>query len=96
MTTATEITESVQSGVLKAIEATQRLTLEAVGAAASTVDSYLPERPALPFAAGLVNPQEIIDTGFGFAERLLSSQKAFLTELLATASKSKETKTKGA
>jgi hypothetical protein len=92
MTSASEIAETVQSGVLKAIEATQRLTLEAVGAVTSTIDSYLPERPAVPFAAGLVSPQEVIDRGFGFAERLLSSQRAFLSELVATAAKGKDAK----
>jgi hypothetical protein len=88
MTTATDITEAVQSGVLKALEASQRLTIEALTAVTSTIDGYLPELPELPFT-GVISPQELIDAGFGFTERLLSSQRAFLTELVTVAAKEK-------
>jgi|HubBroStandDraft_4_1064222.scaffolds.fasta_scaffold492755_1 hypothetical protein len=88
MTTATDITEAVQSGVLKALEASQRLTIEALTAVSSTIDGYLPEVPTLPFT-GVVSPQEVIDAGFGFTERLLTSQKAFLTELVSLATREK-------
>lgn len=88
MTTATDITEAVQSGVLKAIEASQKLTLEALSAVTSTVDGYLPELPSLPFT-GVVSPQEVVEASFGFTERLLSSQKAFLTDLLSLSAKEK-------
>jgi len=88
MTTATDITETVQSGVLKALETSQRLTIEALTAVTSTIDGYLPELPTLPFTS-VVSPQEIIDAGFGFTERLLTSQKAFLTELVTLAAKEK-------
>lgn len=86
MTTATEMTESVQDGVLKAIEVGQRLTVEAVSAAASTFDGVLPARAtaaAAPWAEGLPSPKELIETSFRFTERVLESQKAFLTELVA-------------
>ncbi len=86
MTTATEMTESVQDGVLKAIEVGQRLTVEAVSAAASTFDGVLPSgatAAAAPWAESLLNPKELIETSFRFTERVLESQKAFLTELVA-------------
>ena len=83
MTTATEITETVQDAVLKAIETGQRLTLEAFAAASSTFEGVMPERAATPFATTLVSPQETIDASFRFAERLLNSQKTFLSELAA-------------
>ena len=83
MTTATEMTESVQDGVLKAIEVGQRLTVEAVSAAASTFDGVLPARAAAaPWAEGLLSPKELIETSFRFTERVLESQKAFLAELV--------------
>ena len=81
MTTAAEFTETVQDGILKAIETGQRMTLEAVSVAASTFDGILPERPAVPFTTTLATPQEALDAGFTFAERLLDSQKKFLTEM---------------
>jgi hypothetical protein len=85
MTSATEISESVQDGFLKAIEVGQRLTVEALAAAASTVDGVLPARSYPTFGEGLVTPQEAIDSGFRFAERLLESQKSFVSELVAIA-----------
>ena len=85
MTTATEIAETVQDGILKAIETSQRLTLEAFSAFASTVDGMVPERPVLPFATAFATPQEAIDTGFRFAERLLVSQKSFFSQVAAIA-----------
>ena len=87
-TTTTDISDAVQSGVLKAIEAGQRLTIEALTAITSTIDGYLPERAALPFT-DVVSPTELIEAGFGFTERLLTSQKAFLTELVSLAGKNK-------
>ncbi len=85
MTTATEMTESVQDGVLKAIEVGQRLAVEAVGAAASTIDGVIPTRTsavATPWAEGLMSPKELIETTFRFTERVLESQRSFLTELV--------------
>ena len=89
MTTATEITETVQDAILKAIETGQRLTVEAFSAATSTLEGVLPERPTVPFASELGSPQETIDASFRFAERLLSSQKAFLSELATISMPSK-------
>ena len=85
MTTATELSESVQDGVLKAIEVGQRLTVEAVSAAASTMDGVLPARAVAPLSQGPITAQELIDTGFRFTTRLLDSQKAFLSELASVA-----------
>jgi hypothetical protein len=88
MTTATEMTESVQDGVLKAIEVGQRLTVEAVSAAASTFEGVLPARASTaaaataPWTEGLISPKELIETSFRFTERVLESQKAFLAELV--------------
>jgi hypothetical protein len=81
MKSATELTATVQDGIFKAIETSQRIALEAVGAAMSTLDGFIPETPAMPFAGKLGTPKEAIDSSFGFAERLLASQKSFLKEI---------------
>ena len=82
MSTVTDITETVQDGILKVIETGQRLTLEAVGTAVSTVDSLVPEQLKSPFGTKLVSPKEALDATFRFAEALLASQKSFLTEVV--------------
>jgi hypothetical protein len=79
--TTVEITETVQDGVLKAVETSQRWTLEAFRAAATSVDSVFPERPAVPFADRFPSPQEAIDVSFSFFEKLLEAQHSFLNEL---------------
>ncbi len=88
MTTATEITESVQDGVLKAIEVGQRIAVEAVSTAAATVDGMVPARTVAPLSQGPMTLQEVIDTTFRFTSRLLDSQKAFLSELTTVATPS--------
>jgi hypothetical protein len=85
MTTATEITESVQDGVLKSIEVGQRLTIEAVSAAASALDGVLPAKAVAPLSQAPITPQELLDASFRFTTKLLDSQKAFLTELARVA-----------
>lgn len=84
MPTITEITEAVQDGIMKVVETNQRLAIEAVTAAASTVDGVLPKASALPFES-LVSSKDVLAMSFGFAERLLESQKSFITELVAIA-----------
>jgi hypothetical protein len=83
MTTATDITESVQDGVLKAVEVGQRLTIEAVSAAASTMDGFLPTKAMPSLGEGVIEPRQAVDSGFVFLERLLDAQKSFVTELMA-------------
>jgi hypothetical protein len=81
MNTTTEITETVQDGVLKAFEVGQRLTVEALSAAVSTVDGVLPARPATPQWDGVPSPQELLDSSVRFSTRLLDAQKSFLAEV---------------
>jgi hypothetical protein len=85
MTTATEITETVQDGIMKVVETSQRLTLEALSAVVSTVDGIIPERPTMPFANTLVTPKQALDTTLRFADKLMASQKAFLAEIVTIA-----------
>jgi hypothetical protein len=83
MTTTIEITETIQDGMLKAIETSQRLTIEALSAGVSSLEGVLPSRPSLPFSSALSTPEETIATTFRFAESLLHAQKSFITELVA-------------
>lgn len=83
MTTTIEITESIQDGVLKALETSQRLTIEALSAGVSSLEGVMPMRPSVPFANALSTPEEAITATFRFAESLLQSQKSFLTELVS-------------
>jgi hypothetical protein len=83
MTTTIEITETIQDGLLKAIETSQRLTIEAMSAGVSALEDAVPSRPSMPFPSALATPEETIATTFRFAESLLQAQKSFMTEVVA-------------
>ncbi len=85
MTSTTEITESLQDGLIKALETSQRLTLEAFGAGVSSLKEVMPTGPVMPFATTMVTPEEAVNSTFRFAELLLESQKSFVAELVALA-----------
>jgi hypothetical protein len=85
MSTAIQLTESIQDRVINAVETSQRWTTSAVKAMTSTLDGFSATRTAVPFADSLPTPAETIKVSFGFAERLLSAQREFVTDLLALA-----------
>jgi hypothetical protein len=82
MTTALEITEKVQDGVLKAVETSQRWTLEALRTTTSAFDGVVPDTSKIPFADKLPSPAETIDLTFAFAGRLIEAQHAFVSSLV--------------
>ena len=75
-----ELTELMQDESLKAIEASQRLTVEAVSALSSTVERMVPEQFA-PFNVPVVSPKEAVAAGVRFTERFLDLQKDFVAQL---------------
>ena len=81
MTTVLELTETMQGGVVKAVEASQRWTLGALRTTTSAFDGAMPNMPKMPFADKLPTPKESVDVSFNFAEKLLKAQKSFLSEL---------------
>lgn len=85
MTSTMEITENLQDGIIKALETTHRLTLEAVGAGMSSLKQVLPNVPSVPFAPNMVTPEEAINSTFRFAEMFVESQKSFINELVELA-----------
>lgn len=87
MPTALEITNSVQDGVVKAVETSQRWTLGATRKTADTFDGMIPDAPKLPLVDRLPSPQQAVDAGFGFVERILATQRAFASEMAALATR---------
>jgi hypothetical protein len=78
------LTESIQDGVLTAVETTQRWSVEAVKTVTSTFDRFAPPMPPLPFLDSVASPQESTKLGFDFAERLLHANRVFVGDLLST------------
>jgi len=80
--TALEMTEKVQDGVMKAVQTSQRWTLDALKTTSAAFDGVMPDMSKIPFADKLPSPAETIDLTFAFAGRLLEAQHAFLSTLV--------------
>jgi len=88
-TTATDYAQTAQETTLKTIRQGQQAIVEGVRAWASAAEKAIPETPALPavpYADQLPSPQDIVQTGFEFAEQLLKSQRQFAEGILDAAS----------
>jgi hypothetical protein len=82
-----DITKTTQDQFLSAMGAVQDTMVEGYAKWAGTVSRLIPARvtsmvPEVPY---LPKPTEAMDLSFGFAEKLLASQKAFAQKLVATA-----------
>lgn len=79
-----ELSRKSQNQVLDAVSSVQSTVASGYTKLNAVVTGLLPKSlpvlPSLPFAP---KPAEVIALGFGFAEKLLASQKAFVNELLA-------------
>ncbi len=97
MTAATALTESIQDSVLAAVENSQRWTAGAFKAFTSTLDGFTgaPLRPAVQRRPAHAR-EDAMKVSFGFAERLLAANRAFVSELLGIASAPASTPTTAA
>jgi hypothetical protein len=93
--TVTELTQTVQEQTLAAIRQGQQAIVEGVRVWAAAAESTVPSVPAVPFAAELPTPHELLVSSFGFAQQLLDTQREFVEGLLAAASPVRDQATKG-
>lgn len=82
MTTYLEVSKAAQDQILATIKQGQELTLAGVELWASSVSPLANgEKLAVPFEAPA--PKDVVANTFGFAEKLLASQKAFAEKIVA-------------
>ena len=81
-TAVQEITETVQQQVLDAIRFGQDTTIDAVKSLVEVVQPYVPDLVKLPYLRD-VEPKQVVEATFGFVEKILETQKEFVTNLLA-------------
>jgi hypothetical protein len=84
---ANTVTEELQGQVLSTVRRSQEIALEAIKTIVDTVQSITPKIPSvdLPFAEKLPKPQDVVASGYDFAEQLLSSQRKFADEVVKAA-----------
>lgn len=85
VTPLAELSKKSQDQVLGAVTSVQNTVATGYtklgGIVTGLLPKSLPSVPAVPFAP---KPAEVVELSFGFAEKLLASQKAFVGKLLAS------------
>lgn len=84
MNTYLELSKTAQEQALAAIEQSQELTLAGVELWASTVAPLVKGQQA-PVAFETPAPKDLVANSFGFAEKVLATQKAFAEKLVVAA-----------
>jgi hypothetical protein len=80
--TVLETATNVQDQVLEAIKSSQDAVLSTVKTIADTTAPLTDKLPAAPFASQLPDGVEVVNTVFGFAEKLLANQRDFTIKLI--------------
>src|SRR5262249_51236374 len=85
-TMASTTQQELQDQFLSFVQKSQEIALEAIKTMVDTVQTITPKIPAvdLPFADRLPKPQDVVASGYDFAEKLLSNQRKFADEVVKT------------
>lgn len=81
---ASTVTQELQDQFLSTVRRGQEIALEAIKTMVDTVQTITPRIPSVPvpFASRLPKPEEVVASGYDFAEQLLSSQRKFADEVV--------------
>jgi hypothetical protein len=86
-TTTTSTQQELQDQFLSIVSKSQEMALDAIKSMVDSVQTITPRIPAVdvPFADRLPKPQDVVASGYDFAEKLLSSQRKFADEVVKAA-----------
>ncbi len=81
---ASTVTQELQDAFLSTVRQGQEIAVDAIKTWVETVQSFTPAIPSvpLPLIDRLPKPHQIVDSGYEFAEKLLSSQRKFTVDVL--------------
>ena len=85
--TSTSTQQELQDQFLSIVSKAQEMALDAIKSMVDTVQTITPRIPAVdvPFADRLPKPQDVVASGYDFAQKLLSSQRKFADEMVKAA-----------
>jgi hypothetical protein len=85
--TSTSTQQELQDQFLSIVSKSQEMALDAIKSMVDSVQTITPRIPAVdvPFADRLPKPQDVVASGYDFAEKLLSSQRKFADEVVKAA-----------
>ena len=79
--------QELQDQFLSIVRKSQEIALDAIKSMVDSVQTITPKIPVVdvPFADKLPKPQDVVASGYDFAEQLLSSQRKFADEVVKAA-----------
>jgi hypothetical protein len=83
----TSTQQELQDQFLSIVRKSQEMALDAIKSMVDTIQTITPKIPTVdvPFAEKLPKPQDVVASGYDFAEKLLSSQRKFADEVVKAA-----------
>ena len=87
MASTTSTQQELQDQFLATVRKGQEIALDAIRTMVDTIQTITPRIPAvdLPFTDRLPKPQDVVASGYDFAQKLLSSQRKFADEVVKAA-----------
>jgi len=84
---STTTQQELQDQFLSLVRKSQEMALDAIKSIVDTAATITPKIPSVdvPFADRLPKPQDVVASGYDFAEKLLSSQRKFADEVVKAA-----------
>ena len=81
---ASTTTQELQDQFLSIVRKSQEIALDAIKSTVETIQNITPKIPSVdvPFADRLPKPQDVVASGYDFAEKLLGSQRKFTADVL--------------
>ena len=85
--TSTSTQQELQDQFLSIVTKSQEMALDAIKSMVYSIQTITPRIPAVdvPFADRLPKPQDVVASGYDFAEKLLSSQRKFADDVVKAA-----------
>ena len=74
-----------QERALGILRQSQEAVVEAVGSWAKAVESTVPDSPAMPVPEGAPTINELVQSSFDFADKVLATQRSFTEQLITAA-----------
>jgi len=87
MASTTTTQQELQDQFLSIVTKSQEMALDAIKSMVDSIQTITPRIPAVdvPFADRLPKPQDVVASGYDFAQKLLTSQRKFADEVVKAA-----------
>src|SRR5271169_583964 len=84
MASTSTVTQELQDQFLATVRKSQEMALDVIKTMVDTIQNITPKVPSVsvPFADKMPKPEDVVASGYEFAEQLLTSQRKFADEVV--------------